>query len=122
MSCNFSFGEDELGKFTAVDIDTSIYSMRVLLKTAYWFTDAFYLLITWVDKQQHLARVVFRSKDLLTPIPSTLPAEFSNCLLDYAVREVVGVETNSIKNVLVKKAFSEALSTPDRLELDKYAK
>ena len=39
----FHAGTDSLGAYATANVDTEVYGETVLLKTAYWFTDQYYL-------------------------------------------------------------------------------
>ena len=104
----FFSGSDAFGLYARVSVDPSVYSEVAVLKTAYWFTDQYYLFIA-KDKANGLLDVEFRLKE--GGSPEKLKAacgEFSNYLLDQELRQQVLKETSGIRDTLVKKAFFEA--------------
>jgi His-Xaa-Ser system protein HxsD len=104
----FHSGTDELGVYARVSIDPNIFSDTAIFKTAYWFTDQYYL---FLSKQidTGLLDVEFRLKDG-TSIDNLKIAcgEFCNNLLDQEIRQKVLKETMVVRDTLVKKAFFEA--------------
>jgi len=99
---------DELGRYVAISVDTSVYSRSSVLKTAYWFTDQYYVFIDRVDNDNAFLRVELRSKvdrehDSLT----SSARELCNSLLDQQVRDLVSKETGHVRDFLIKKSFFE---------------
>ena len=111
-SSDFASGSDELGPFVRVSVDPAVFSETAILKTAYWFTDSYYLFIA-KDRATGFLRVEFRAKD--TGSTDRLKAacgDFWNQLVDFEVRQRVFAETASVRDTLVKKAFFEAKARP----------
>lgn len=109
----FESGTDELGVYARVRVDPKVYSEYAILKTAYWFTDQYYLFIS--KSLDGDFSVEFRNKtgDSLDALKAAC-GEFWNGVLDQEVRQKVLQETASVRDTLVKKAFFEAKSpTPD---------
>ncbi len=108
----FVSGSDELGPFVRVDVDSALFSETAILKTAYWFTDSYYLFIA-KNRASGLLGVELRPKDGV-PIErlSAACGEFWNQLLDYEVRQKVFAETSAVRDTLIKKAFFEAKPSP----------
>ncbi len=112
----FKAGSDELGVFAQVSVDPNVFSDTAIFKTAYWFTDQYYLYFARDSDTQRL-HVEFRLKQTKDG-PEKLKAacgEFWNKLLDYQLREKVLAQTAGVRDTLVRKAFFEAkaaLPTP----------
>jgi His-Xaa-Ser system protein HxsD len=108
----FSGGSDELGPFVRISIDPTVFSETAVLKTAYWFTDQYYVFIA-KDRSSGLVGVELRAKSG-SSVDSLKGAvgEFSNQLLDYDVRQRVFAETSAVRDTLIKKAFFEAKAPP----------
>ena len=104
----FFRGSDELGVFARVSVDPNVFSEVAILKTAYWFTDEYYLFLA-KNKGNGLIDVEFRLKqgDSLDQL-KTACGEFWNNLLDQEVRRKVLLETAPLRDTLLKKAFLEA--------------
>lgn len=108
---DFLITEDLLGKKIIFSIDTNLFDINVIYKTAYWFTEKFYI---FFKKQEDLIIVEARAKDEFKEIKlEQIAGEFSNSLLDFKLREKIFIETRSIRDSLVAKAFSEGAKTKD---------
>ena len=108
----FRAGSDELGVYAQVSVDPNVFSDTAIFKTAYWFTDQYYIYFAR-DTDTHRFHVEFRLKQTKDD-PEKLKAacgEFCNKLLDYQLRETVLVQTAAVRETLVRKAFFEAKAT-----------
>lgn len=99
---------DELGVYARISIDPNVFSEIAILKAAYWFTDHYYLFLA-KNKVSCLMEVEFRLKkgDSLAELKIAC-GEFWNNLLDQEVRQKVLLETGTLRDTLIKKAFFEA--------------
>lgn len=104
----FASGTDDLGVYVRVSVDPKIFSETALLKTAYWFTDHYYLFIA-NNRSAGLIDLELRLKQgqSLEQLEAAC-GEFCNKLLDQEVRQRVLAETSPIREQLIKKAFFEA--------------
>ena len=107
----FSSGQDDLGIYIRFSVDTDVHTKAAIFKTAYWFTDQYYLFISRID-DTNLFQVEARPKDTETSLQTLKAAcgEFHNYLIDQEVRQQVIRETAVVRDTLVKKAFFEARS------------
>jgi His-Xaa-Ser system protein HxsD len=104
----FMAGSDHLGDYAQVRVDPRVFSDTAIFKTAYWFTDRYYLFLSR-DTVSGLLTVEFRLKEVGDPAHlSTACGEFHNRLLDFALREKVLSQTSEVRDTLVRKAFFEA--------------
>jgi len=102
----FSIGEDELGIYARVCVDSDLYTLNAIYKAAYWFTDYCYL---FLSKRSTVVEVEFRLKDSGSNAQlKNICGEFLNGLLDQSVRQRVLEETSEIRSTLLKKAFFDA--------------
>lgn len=101
-------GSDDLGVFVQVSVDPVVYSETAILKTAYWFTDFFYLFLA-KNRDTGLLDVELRLKegDAVEKLNAAC-GEFWNRLLDQEVRQMVLGETSAVRDALITKAFFEA--------------
>lgn len=109
---------DALGEYAQVLIDRQLYSDTAIFKTAYWFTDRFYVFLDAAPDNRLL--VELREKDA-SPQKTDLQiacAEFCNSLVDFRVRSMVLTETSVVREALVAKAFMEGVPKP-QIEGDK---
>lgn len=104
---------DEHGEYYILQLDSSIYSKKTILKTAYWYTDKLYILLQKDDKDKNLINVLFRLKNTSSSDITKIIEEFQNTLIDFSVRELIEDETSDIHTAIVKRAFSEVLSKKD---------
>lgn len=104
----FCYGSDDLGVFAQVSVDPAVFSEAAILKTAYWFTDHYYLFLA-KNTGTGLLDVEFRLKqgDDKEKLKAAC-GEFWNALLDQEVRQKVLSETTAVRDALIKKAFFEA--------------
>jgi His-Xaa-Ser system protein HxsD len=111
-SSGFASGSDELGAFVRVNVDPTVFSETAILKTAYWFTESYYVFIAR-DRGTGLLRVEFRSKSAGSAEQlKAACGDFWNQLVDFEVRQKVFAETSSVRDALIKKAFFEAKARP----------
>jgi His-Xaa-Ser system protein HxsD len=106
---------DGLGLFARVSVDPCIYSETAILKTAYWFTDYYYLFLM-KNHGTGLIDLEIRLKtgEDIDALKSAC-GQFWNRLLDQEVRQRVIEETSCVRDTLIKKAFFEAHAVlPDR--------
>lgn len=102
---------DLFGDFALVSIDRSIYSDAAIFKTAYWFTDRFFIFLDQAGSER--ITVEIRQKDLTgTDSLEDACREFCNSLIDHRVRDIVLKETGAIREALVLRAFSEGVPKP----------
>ena len=112
---------DDLGQCLKVCIDSSLYSQVAVFKTAYWYTNDYYLFLDRPSAGSQEIRVEFRHKDISNRAPlKSVGAEFLNRLIDQQVRQDVLKETGAVREQLIKKAFFEGAShlDPDNLVSD----
>jgi len=104
----FESGSDSLGVYVRVTVDPKVFSETAILKTAYWFTDQYYLYLA-NNRATGLLDVEFRLKqgDDIGKLKAAC-GEFWNGMLDQAVRQQVLQETAPVRDTLLKKAFFEA--------------
>lgn len=104
----FVTGADELGVYARVNVDPKLFGDTAVLKTAYWFTDQYYLFLA-KDRETGFLNVEFRLKqgDSVEKLKNAC-GDFWNGLLDQAVRQRVLEETAGVRDSLLKKAFFEA--------------
>ena len=109
---------DELGTFALLEVDTSIYSQVAILRTAYWFTENFFLFLS-PGPSEGTVYIELRSKGNPNDISLEKSLwEFCNSLLDHQVRQDVIQETGGIRDVIIRKAFSEGHKHADPNNLD----
>ena len=102
---------DSLGEYAQVQIDRQLYGDTAIFKTAYWFTDRFYVFLESTP-ENHL---IIELRPKVSPQQIDLRvacAEFCNSLVDFRVRGVVLSETSAVRNALVTKAFMEGVPKP----------
>lgn len=104
----FTSGSDALGVYVRVSVDPKVYSETAVLKTAYWFTDQYYLYLA-SNRDTGFLELELRLKqgESLDQLKAA-SGQFWNKLLDQEVRQRVLEETSPIREQLLKKAFFEA--------------
>src|SRR5471030_1729315 len=93
----FESGSDSLGVYVRVSVDPKVFSETAILKTAYWFTDQYYLYLS-NNRATELLDVEFRLKqgDDIAKLKVAC-GEFCNAMLDQAVRQRVLDETAPVR-------------------------
>ena len=110
----FKAGSDELGVFAQLSVDPNVFSETAIFKTAYWYTDQYYLYFARDSSTRHLY-VEFRLKEGEdVEVLKAACGEFANKLLDFQLRESVVAQTAAVRDTLIKKAFFEAKSALPR--------
>ncbi|SMG63369.1 conserved hypothetical protein [methanotrophic bacterial endosymbiont of Bathymodiolus sp.] len=108
---------DELGKYGRFIINSDIFNKIAVLKTAYWYTDLFYLKIL---SQSKSFEMIIRCKgDFDSNLLQKTSDEFRNKLIDYQLRQEIIAETQDIQELIIRKAFGEAAKThtPSQMEI-----
>lgn len=106
---DLDFEIDRCGDLVRFSLDRSIYSDEAILKTAYWFSDRFYIYLDPLPDNRLLVELRLKGANSLDLAQAV--GEFSNSLLDFRLRQVVIQETGPIREALVAKAFSEGCPT-----------
>jgi len=87
-------------------VDTRIYSLEVLFRTCYVFTDRCYLFLEpWNDRE--IINICFSKKNDDCAL-AEIAAEFCNELVNQHVRLKITSETRPIRELIVAQAFAEA--------------
>lgn len=102
-----------MGAYATVTVDPAIYNTETIFRTAYWFTDRFYV---YLSKQpDNLIGVELREKAETDASLDQACADFCNALVDFRVRKLVADETAHIRDALVTKAFAEGAKSTERV-------
>jgi len=108
MDCDFIVAQ---GNLLYATVDLGVYSLTALLRVAHKFTDRCYLHLQYEDAKR--VGVRFRGKSHTADLASIV-GEFQNELLDQTLREIVGQETEPLRNLILAHALSEtALIRPE---------
>ena len=89
----------------AATIDSTIYDIDTLHRTAYAFTDR--CTIRFERANDSHVRVVFHPLGSAS-MPSDIVGAFENALIDYQVRADLNRETATIRDLIFRQAFVEA--------------
>jgi len=112
---------DPLGNVAFIVVDTSVYAEVDIFKAAYWFTDKYYLFLSRDNEKKKRMQIEIRLKKESDACHLVdVCREFYNSLIDYQVRRSVLIETGSIRDALLHKAFGEGGNhfDPDKLGSD----
>ena len=115
LPVGISIGADALGASADLDVDLTVYPLTAVLKTAYWFTDRFFLYLHRPEGVLDRVLVEIRSKERGVGRDALIEAcsDFANGLVDQAVRQLVLAETSGVRDALVRKAFGEGRTHGD---------
>jgi His-Xaa-Ser system protein HxsD len=102
------------GGFFALEIDTSIYGQRAILRTCYKLTDRCYLLLTRCAENPAILCLVLSPKRPGVD-PADLAGELCNELLDQQIREDLSRDMEPLREIIAAQAFAEGnLLDPQR--------
>lgn len=112
---SLTWTEDALGGSVVFSIKKAIYPLDVVMGAIYWFTDQYYLFVDdkGVESDCYLVEFRFKDKESSNGLDWVI-SEFSNRLVDQKVRNLVSAETQMVRDIIVKRAFSEALSKEEQ--------
>lgn len=110
LSGSVIVGTDALGPFRVICLPADVYPLTAVYRAAYWYTDRYYLFLSYTTDQRGI-NVTFRAKEG-EDIDFSIQ-EFCNSVLDFLIREKIQQETKEIHSIIVKRAFSEALSSSE---------
>jgi His-Xaa-Ser system protein HxsD len=111
MDCDFI---DSKGHLLYATVDLGVYSHTALLRVAHKFTDRCYLHLQFEGEKR--VGVRFRAKPTVAEL-SGIVGEFVNELLDQTLREIVGQETESVRNLILAHALSDTSLIRPELEV-----
>lgn len=87
-------------------IERSLYSEDIVYKCFYWFSNNFDVSIS-EDESSHYFKIFISSKDPdLVVCNSELVSKVKQDLIDFKLRDIITKETQTIRELLVAKAFS----------------
>ena len=88
----------------AFEVDTAVYGLEALLRTAYKFTDRCYVFVESIEGSNRVAVAIApkSSNDL-----QSILGEFYNELLDQRIRESLAQEYGDLRTMIVAQAFAE---------------
>jgi His-Xaa-Ser system protein HxsD len=92
------------GSVRLLTLDVKVYSLEAILKTAYWFTERAFLHLQYRDAQTIEVRL--RAK-LAAVDPDEIAGNFLNDLIDQRLRELVAVETEKTRDLIIAHALSK---------------
>lgn len=103
-------GVSTSSKGHALLINTAVYSLEAIKKTAYKFADRASVIIDC--NPDFTVSVVFNFVGLnATNNPEQVISDFCNELLDQELREVIKKETGALRNLIIAHAFSRTSLT-----------
>jgi His-Xaa-Ser system protein HxsD len=86
-----------------MEVDLGVYSLPSLLKVAHKFTDRCFVHLQ--HRSERTVEVRFQSKNTEVPLDS-IAGEFCNEVLDQTLREIVGRESEPVRNLVLAHALS----------------
>ncbi len=108
----FQTGTDELGVYAWIRVDPSVFSQIAVLKTAYWFSERFYLYLARTTDGALLVELRHKISPSTSNELTSACREFCNSVIDHEVRQQVLYETSAVRDSLIRKAFFDVQS-PD---------
>lgn len=89
----------------AIELDHTLFSPEVVLKTCYWFSKDFAFEISAQEGASILVSLTPKDASVLT---ESVRADFVEMATDFTLRERIEARTSSIRELLLAKAFAEA--------------
>lgn len=96
-----------------ITVDTAVYGLTAILKSAYLFTGRAFLHLQRVGDDQVEVRI--RPKQAGSD-PDDMAGDFLNDLIDQRLREIVGRETQAARDLIVAHALSKTALLNRNLE------
>jgi len=93
-----------------VRVSRSIYGLPAVFRSAYRFTDGYYLYLRPAGADDLL---VFMKPKRLPSDLAEAAGQFANDLIDQRLRLEVSRETSAVRNLIVAQAFAEGNLLPD---------
>lgn len=101
-------------KLCSITIDDRIFHREAILKTAYLFTDRFFLHLSYVDEHHILVTVEAKLQQEIEDIDKS----FSNELLSQMLRYHIAKNEKNLKELILGRAlFSTCIDTDDTVSL-----
>lgn len=97
--------EREIRASVRLRVDLKCYGRDVIYRTAYAFTDRAFI---WLEPGDGEEIVVALTPKTTDDDADQLGGEFGNALIDFALRQQVGVETRIIREAIFATAFQGA--------------
>lgn len=86
-------------------VDTRVYPISVLFRTAYAFTYRSFVYLE--NSAEHVVKVFLATRSANEPA-ARIAGEFLNDLIDQKVRHDIAEDTRAIRELIVTQAFAEA--------------
>jgi len=105
---------------TSLEIDRELFSADAVLRTAYKFTDRWFIFLQTHVTRGHRWLVVLKPKPTAPSITEDVVGEFANELIDQQLRLQLERQFGDVRTLIVAQAFAEGnLLDPGR-EADDY--
>lgn len=102
------------GRSMAIEVDTSLYEIDAVFRTAYKLTDRYYIFLARETEHPNLITTMLTAKEPGTDL-GTIAGEFCNELIDQQIRRTVFRETGTVRELIVAQSFAEGnLLDPQR--------
>jgi His-Xaa-Ser system protein HxsD len=106
--------EKDLAATASLTFDSQVYSLTAVKKAAYRYLDRFSAAISIDDK--HITCILTLTTPLDPAACARLLEDFRKEVLDQDLREVLKVETEAIRNLILAYAFSQtAMPSDDKI-------
>jgi len=104
VECLSKMGSDMSENKFKVKLNASLYSKDAIFKCVYWYSTNFECKI---DLEGDYYTIDFISKNEINQEKlDSFKEKFSSDIIDFNLRDIVAKETETIRNLLVAKAFS----------------
>jgi len=88
-----------------ISVDASLYNEEVLYKCIYWYGDTYAVMVE--RNEQNYEMLIEKREGIISDeLFHLLINKVKTDLIDFKTRQIIGRETQNIKQILIAKAFS----------------
>ena len=116
MKNNIKINENQLGRYISLTFSKRLYSKSSMLKVCYEFSDKVYIHMN-SSSEEYIANLYPISIGDDSVLYETI-GRFLNNLIDQELRQQVINETSTIRDTIIKKAFFDASTKKNSVNMD----
>lgn len=98
--------------WTQLRIDTHVYSIEIIRRTAFTFVEHCYVFLAWEDEQHMTITLTTKRSGSDESYLKNIAGEFANEALNQSLRDQLMKDTRSLRELIVGRALFAAVSQP----------
>jgi His-Xaa-Ser system protein HxsD len=98
--------EEKSERRMVVSLDQTLYTEALIYKCVYWFTDNFDVSISRSGESTLIVEIAAKKDPISTDEMLSLESRLKRDLIDFKTREIIQRETQTIRELIIAKAFS----------------